>query len=237
MAALAVVALSVLALSRMLADVDYDDLVVAIQDTPWLNIGLALLFTALSFAALSIYDRQALALVGQQGAVQPCRADQLLRLCGRQHRRLRSPDGRDGPLPLLFAARRVAGGHCAHRRIRHRGVRLRPALRDRARPADGRRKASPRWSACRQSRCVAPPSRSSLLVGAVFIAAAIGPRQVDRFRTHGRSSRSAGAGPATRRDGCRSDRFGACALGPAAAGRSTSRRCCRFIPWRSASAY
>ena len=60
----------------------------------YLDIGLAVLFTGLSFAALSVYDRQALALVGPQGAVQPCRANQLLRLRGRQHRRLRSPDGR-----------------------------------------------------------------------------------------------------------------------------------------------
>ena len=66
LAVLAVVALAALALSRILADVNYDDLVAAIQDTPWLNIGLALLFTMLSFAALSIYDRQALALVGRQ---------------------------------------------------------------------------------------------------------------------------------------------------------------------------
>ena len=66
LAVLAVVALSVLALNRILADVNYDDLVVAIQDTSWLNIGLALLFTVLSFAALSIYDRQALALVGHK---------------------------------------------------------------------------------------------------------------------------------------------------------------------------
>ena len=66
LAVLVVVALSVLALNRILADVDYDDLVVAIQDTPWPNIGLALLFTLLSFAALSIYDRQALVLVGHK---------------------------------------------------------------------------------------------------------------------------------------------------------------------------
>ena len=59
-------ALSVLALNRILADINYDDLVVAIQDTSWLNIGLALLFTVLSFAALSIYDRQALALVAHK---------------------------------------------------------------------------------------------------------------------------------------------------------------------------
>ena len=66
MAVVAVVALSVLALSRMLDDVDYDDLVVAIQETPYQDIGLALLFTALSFAALSVYDWQALAFVGRE---------------------------------------------------------------------------------------------------------------------------------------------------------------------------
>ncbi|MER8447648.1 bifunctional lysylphosphatidylglycerol flippase/synthetase MprF [Mesorhizobium sp. M1066] len=66
LAVVAVVVLSVLALNRILADVNYDDLVIAIQETSWLNIGLALLFTALSFAALSIYDRQALALVAHK---------------------------------------------------------------------------------------------------------------------------------------------------------------------------
>ena len=46
MAVIAVVALSMLALSRMLDDVVYDDLVAAIEDTSWLDIGLAVLFTA-----------------------------------------------------------------------------------------------------------------------------------------------------------------------------------------------
>lgn len=65
-AALAVVTLSILALARLLGDVDYDDLVVAIEGTSWSDIGLAVLFTALSFAALSVYDHQALALVGRK---------------------------------------------------------------------------------------------------------------------------------------------------------------------------
>ena len=66
MAVIAVVALSTLALSRMLDDVVYGDLVAAIEGTRRLDIGLAVLFTALSFAALSVYDRQALALVGRE---------------------------------------------------------------------------------------------------------------------------------------------------------------------------
>jgi phosphatidylglycerol lysyltransferase len=64
-AVLAVVALTALALNRMLDDVDYNDLVAAIQETNRSCIGLALAFTALSFAALSIYDRQALAFIGR----------------------------------------------------------------------------------------------------------------------------------------------------------------------------
>ncbi len=64
-ALLAVVALSVFALSRMLEDVVYDDLVAVLEDTTWRQIGLAVLFTALSFVALSIYDRQALVLIGR----------------------------------------------------------------------------------------------------------------------------------------------------------------------------
>jgi len=62
--ALAIVGLSVLALSRLLSDVVYDDLIAAIEDTPWSSIGLALMFTAGSFLALSIYDVHALGFAG-----------------------------------------------------------------------------------------------------------------------------------------------------------------------------
>ncbi|MDW6020214.1 bifunctional lysylphosphatidylglycerol flippase/synthetase MprF [Mesorhizobium sp. BAC0120] len=65
-AILTVVALSALALSRMLDDVVFDDLVAVIETTSWKDVVLALAFTAVSFAALSIYDRQALALVGRK---------------------------------------------------------------------------------------------------------------------------------------------------------------------------
>lgn len=62
--ALLIVGLSVLALSRLLSNVVYDDLVAAIDDTSWSRIGLALLFTAGSFLALSIYDVHALRFAG-----------------------------------------------------------------------------------------------------------------------------------------------------------------------------
>lgn len=62
--ALAIVTLAILALSRILAEVSYDDLVAAIEDTSWKQIGLALLFTASSFLALSIYDVEALRFAG-----------------------------------------------------------------------------------------------------------------------------------------------------------------------------
>lgn len=65
-ALIAVVALSAVALTRMLRDVVYEDLVTVIENTSWPDIGLAILFTALSFAALSVYDRQALAWVGRR---------------------------------------------------------------------------------------------------------------------------------------------------------------------------
>jgi phosphatidylglycerol lysyltransferase len=64
-AVLVVVTLTAVALTRMLQDVDYVDLVTAVQDTSRSGIALALLFTALSFAALSVYDRQALTFVGR----------------------------------------------------------------------------------------------------------------------------------------------------------------------------
>ncbi len=62
--ALLIVGLSVLALSRLLSNVVYDDLVAAIDGTSWSRVGLALLFTAGSFLALSIYDVHALRFAG-----------------------------------------------------------------------------------------------------------------------------------------------------------------------------
>ncbi len=64
LAALLIVGLSVLALSRLLSNVVYGDLLVAIEETSWSSIGLALLFTAGSFAALSVYDVHALHFAG-----------------------------------------------------------------------------------------------------------------------------------------------------------------------------
>lgn len=65
-AALAVIIISALALSHLLADVSYDELVDAIESTTFRDLALAVLFTAISFAALSVYDRQALAFVGRK---------------------------------------------------------------------------------------------------------------------------------------------------------------------------
>lgn len=65
-AALAVIIISVVALTRLLADVSYGELVSAIETTSWRALALAVLFTAISFAALSVYDRQALAFVGHK---------------------------------------------------------------------------------------------------------------------------------------------------------------------------
>lgn len=62
--ALLIVGLSVLALSRLLSTIVYDDLVAAIENTPWSRVGLALLFTAGSFLALSVYDVHALRFAG-----------------------------------------------------------------------------------------------------------------------------------------------------------------------------
>lgn len=62
--ALLIVVLSLLALSRLLAAVAYDDLIVAVETTPWTAVALALAFTGLSFLALSIYDVHALAFAG-----------------------------------------------------------------------------------------------------------------------------------------------------------------------------
>lgn len=62
--ALLIVGLSVLALSRLLSTIVYDDLITAIEDTSWSRVGLALLFTAGSFLALSVYDVHALRFAG-----------------------------------------------------------------------------------------------------------------------------------------------------------------------------
>lgn len=66
LATLLVVGSCVYALSRLLADVSYADLVDAVEATSYLDFGLALIFTALSFAALTAYDHQALAFVGRR---------------------------------------------------------------------------------------------------------------------------------------------------------------------------
>ncbi|BBE71642.1 bifunctional lysylphosphatidylglycerol flippase/synthetase MprF [Oharaeibacter diazotrophicus] len=65
-AALAAVALSVFALNKLLQEVDYQDLATAIVATPWSAVAIAGVFTAVSFLALSVYDRLALAFVGRE---------------------------------------------------------------------------------------------------------------------------------------------------------------------------
>lgn len=65
LAAAAVVGLSAYALSRLLGEVSYDDLATAIVATPWTSVMIAGLATAVSFLALSVYDRQALSFVGR----------------------------------------------------------------------------------------------------------------------------------------------------------------------------
>jgi phosphatidylglycerol lysyltransferase len=65
-AAFLVVSLAVFALSRILEEVSYDDLVGAIEDTSWTQVALALMFTAGSFLALSVYDVEALRFAGSK---------------------------------------------------------------------------------------------------------------------------------------------------------------------------
>lgn len=60
------IAISALALNRLLADVSYEDLVAAVEATSLADMALAVTFTAISFVALSVYDRQALAFVGRK---------------------------------------------------------------------------------------------------------------------------------------------------------------------------
>lgn len=62
--AFTIVALAIVALSRILAEVSYDDLDAAISATTWKQVILALVFTAGSFLALSIYDVEALRFAG-----------------------------------------------------------------------------------------------------------------------------------------------------------------------------
>ncbi len=66
LAAVVVVALSGYALSRLLDEVNYDDLADAIIATPWRDVVFACIATAVSFLALSVYDRQALAFVDRK---------------------------------------------------------------------------------------------------------------------------------------------------------------------------
>ena len=179
---LAVVALSALALSRMLGDVDYDDLVVAIQETPWLRHRRSRCFSPCS-------------------ALPRCRSTTGRRSPWSAHK-----------LPFSYVALTsfcayavgniagfgpLTGGTVRYRFYAPLGVSPEDIARivgyvtaafgfgllfvDRARAAGGRRKA------CRARRPAgnrrARRCRSLILafVGAVFIAAAIGPRRVTVF--------------------------------------------------------
>ncbi|WP_078707996.1 bifunctional lysylphosphatidylglycerol flippase/synthetase MprF [Consotaella salsifontis] len=63
---LALVILVFGSIQRLIAEVDYDDVTLALRATPWHSVALAVLFTAASFVALSFYDVSALAYAGRR---------------------------------------------------------------------------------------------------------------------------------------------------------------------------
>lgn len=65
-AVIAIFVLMAVAIYRLTEEVRYDDVVAALADTSWTSIGLAILFTALSFAALTCYDINALDYIGKK---------------------------------------------------------------------------------------------------------------------------------------------------------------------------
>jgi phosphatidylglycerol lysyltransferase len=65
-AMLAVCFMMAFAVYRLTNEVRYDEVVAALQDTSWQAIGLAMVFTALSFASLIYYDLNALDYIGRK---------------------------------------------------------------------------------------------------------------------------------------------------------------------------
>ncbi|MBT9371972.1 bifunctional lysylphosphatidylglycerol flippase/synthetase MprF [Rhizobium sp. CSW-27] len=65
-AMLVVAVMMAVAIYRLTSEVRYDEVVTALKDTSWRAIGLAVLFTALSFAALIYYDMNALDYIGRR---------------------------------------------------------------------------------------------------------------------------------------------------------------------------
>ena len=71
LAVTAVIALTAFAVYHLTTEVRYEDVVLALAETPWSAIGLALLFTALSFASLVGYDLTALRSIGRRLPLSP----------------------------------------------------------------------------------------------------------------------------------------------------------------------
>ncbi|OLP59121.1 hypothetical protein BJF93_04170 [Xaviernesmea oryzae] len=65
-AVIAIFTFVTVAISRLTAEVRYDDVLDALADTSWTSILLAILFTALSFAALIGYDLNAIEFIGRR---------------------------------------------------------------------------------------------------------------------------------------------------------------------------
>lgn len=66
LATVAVIALVGIAVTQLSREVSYDDVLDALEATPWSDVGLAVAMTALSFLALSIYDVTALRHIGRK---------------------------------------------------------------------------------------------------------------------------------------------------------------------------
>ncbi|MGN7292327.1 bifunctional lysylphosphatidylglycerol flippase/synthetase MprF [Rhizobium sp. SAFR-030] len=66
LAMLVVFAVMAVAVYKLTNEVRYDEVVDALADTSWTSIGLAILFTALSFASLVYYDLNALDYIGRK---------------------------------------------------------------------------------------------------------------------------------------------------------------------------
>lgn len=66
LAVIAVFVMMTVTIYRLTSEVRYDDIVVALLDTTWKSAFLAVLFTALSFAALICYDLNALEFIGKR---------------------------------------------------------------------------------------------------------------------------------------------------------------------------
>ena len=116
---LLIIAIAAATLFRLLRDVDVDEVIVALKDTPPRTVLLAGLLVAAGYVSLTFYDFFALRTIGRRRAVSDRRARELHQLYDRPQSRRHRLHRRRGAAAHLLA---VGPGRRRHRqdRLRHR---------------------------------------------------------------------------------------------------------------------